>query len=92
MPINRDKFNSSRSSEPMNLILGFLRSNSRNAYTQGEIAKELALRGVNLKGERVREILSALQDFDRIESKTIGGETYYGYRRAVAFKPLKRHR
>ncbi|MDI6815353.1 MAG: hypothetical protein QMC90_04660, partial [Dehalococcoidales bacterium] len=58
---SHEEFEMGKPLEPMNLILEFLRSNSRYAYTQSEITGELALRGMILEKEEVREILSLLE-------------------------------
>ena len=88
MPIARDKFQRSKPGDPMNLIIEFLRSNSRYAYTQSEIKGELALKGIDLPAEEMQKVLTSLEALGRIESKTIEGETYYTYCKLIGVRPF----
>ena len=89
MPIGREKFQASELSNPMNLILDFLRSNSRYAYSQSEIKGELASKGIDLSAEEMQEVLSLLGAFGRVDSKIVEGETYYAYCKVTALKPIQ---
>ncbi len=90
MPISDTEFEKGKPRDPMDLILDFLRFNSRNAYNQSEVAEDLASKGVDLEEEEVRKILNSLEAYGRIESKVIDEVTYYKSCEVLGFRIPRR--
>ncbi|MEM3458987.1 MAG: hypothetical protein QXN36_00150 [Candidatus Bathyarchaeia archaeon] len=75
MPISRNDFERGVDIA-VNNILKFLSDNKDNAFTSGEIAKEV---GFDL--EVTRQILGYLKEKAYIKGKDIGANTYYIFQR-----------
>ena len=89
MPISSNDFEKSDRESSL-LLVDFLRTNPLNAYGLDELVKMLASEGRNLAKEEVEKMLNKLEYGQRVESKKIGGVTYYKYRSFSFFRPPTR--
>ena len=86
MPISSNDFEKSNRESNI-LLIDFLRSNYRDAYSLDELVEAMASTGRKLSGEEVERILASLEYGGKIESKIIGGVTYYRYCKVTGSRP-----
>ncbi len=76
MPINESEFNKS-SRAPTILLMEFLSSNYRNAYTLDELADVMSKKDKNLSKQSLEKLLDALEYGGKVKSRVIDGKAYY---------------
>jgi hypothetical protein len=86
MPISSSEFEKSNRESDV-LLTEFLRSNYRDAYSVDELVKVMASKGRSLKGKEVERILTSLEYGGKVESRIIGGVTYYRYCKVLGSRP-----
>ncbi len=74
MPINESEFNKS-SRAPTIVLLEFLKTNYRNAYSLEELADMMAPHGLNK--QELEKHLDALAYGGKVKLKVVDGKTYY---------------
>ena len=92
MAIRSDEFEKVDRASPMKLILEYLRVNSNNAFSEGELEDMLSGEGVGMKKDELKELLSVLSDSGRVDSRAMGGENFYRCPKVRGFMPIKRYR
>jgi len=80
MPISRDEFDAGEQSLET-ALMAFFRQNELLAFTSDEADSELEILGFIWEAHRVEQVLQALTEQGRVESKRICGRVYYSYHR-----------
>jgi hypothetical protein len=91
MPISSSDFEKSDRESSL-LLMDFLHSNPRVAYSVDDLVEKLASMGKNEPQKEVERILTLMEYGGRVESKAIAGVPYYRYRRFFGFSPPTRPR
>jgi len=91
MPISINDFKKT-DSESSHLLMDFLRSNRRVAYSLDKLLEMLASEGRKLTKEELERMLFLMEYGGIVESKVVSGVLYYRYLDYSFFKPLIRPR
>jgi hypothetical protein len=91
MPISSNDFEKTES-EPSRLLIDFLRSNRRFAYSLNQLQKMLESEGRVLDKKDIDKMLSLMEYAGMVESKIIAGVPYYRYLDYSFFRPPTRPR
>jgi hypothetical protein len=85
MPISESEFGKS-SRAPSILLLEFLSSNYRNAYTLDELAHVMSEKDKNLSKQGLEKLLDALAYGGKVKLRVIDGKAYYRYSKLGGLK------
>jgi len=91
MPISSNDFEKT-DSKSSHLLMDFLRSNRRVAYSLDELLEMLASEGKKLAKKDVERMLFLMEYGGRVESKVVSGVPYYRYLDYSFFRPPTRPR
>lgn len=85
MPISENEFGKS-SRDPSLILVDFLSTNYRNAYTLDELTEMMAAKGRKMSKQDVERLLTALEYGGKVKSRVIDGVTYYKYSKLIGIK------
>jgi hypothetical protein len=85
MPINENEFGKSDRA-PSLLLMEFLSTNYRSAYTLDEIEAAMKTKSKDLTKKDMERLLTALEYGGKVKSREIDGKTYYRYSKIAGLK------
>ena len=86
MPISSNDFEKSERESGL-LLLDFLRSNPRIAYSVDDLVETLASMDRNETKKEVEKMLTLMDYGRRVKSRKIAGVTYYRYNEFFGYSP-----
>jgi len=86
MPISSNDFEKSDRESSL-LLMDFLRTHPRDAYSLDELVKAMASKRRKLTKEEVGRMLMLMEYGRRVTSRKIGGVTYYRYHQFFGYSP-----
>jgi len=85
MPVSSSSFERSERA-PSVLLVDFLSTNYRDAFSLDELVKAMASLGRKMSREDLEILLTSLEYGGKVQSKVIDAETYYRYSKPFGFK------